>query len=563
MRKQMSKTAVIARLIIASIVTVVCILLFKYVLDSFIGGNATDISSRGWSVTMDGREDSDVNLYRYRLGRHLRCGDTITLERTLPDTIGEEMILTFEADTSAVSVSVDGQELYSYGRKEIKRGVIPGSANHMIQLPDTAAGSTLKVMITAGMSDSFYALPAFFLVPSKYSTVCYTRGSHASALAAIFLFTMGVIMLLAAMIMGFLGQHYPVVFAIGAIAFGIGIWTLCSSHLIELFSTDYAMNTRIQYISLYVSVIPLVSIMLLLRGMGTKKWQKICVILSYVVLAGFCIVVAAADIARAKHPASYMYTSMVVILSGIVLMTAGTLRRDRDNDLEERIISIGLAVLYIGCVYDLGRYFFTSRVLVENRLFYVSILPFAAFFFIILMVIAYLVRLHGFYMKEAEKNMIDQIAFTDAATGLKNRTYSNHRFEELGQDDTGKTFQIVSFDINGLTKVNEKYGHSAGDQMIRDGAEIIKTAFEGVGEIIRMGGDEFIVITYDGNYRDVKHALSRMERLESAYELKRKYEIRISYGIASSDEKEGLTPEAVYHRANERMYAMKKETRFK
>lgn len=77
-----------------------------------------------------------------------------------------------------------------------------------------------------------------------------------------------------------------------------------------------------------------------------------------------------------------------------------------------------------------------------------------------------------------------------------------------------------------------------------------------------MGGDEFLVLFVGTRKRYILRNLKKMERLEASYGMRRDYQIKISYGISSSDEERGMTPEMVYQQADSRMYQMKKETRY-
>ena len=52
----------------------------------------------------------------------------------------------------------------------------------------------------------------------------------------------------------------------------------------------------------------------------------------------------------------------------------------------------------------------------------------------------------------------------------------------------------ISIDLNGLKRVNDTYGHVAGDELIRAAADCMKNSFNEYGKIYRIGGDEFAVI---------------------------------------------------------------------
>ncbi len=561
MKKKMSRIQLAVRIIIASAITAAAFAFFFVSLDNFVDGNVRDFS-HGWTVNYNGQVTVDADLYTYRFSSPIRRGDIITMRKRIPLSIGDEMILTFDGQMSAFSVKVDGRNIYSYGYNLIRNDKVPGNASHVVLLPTDAAGKTCEVSIEAGIDYAFTTLPMFHLVPAQNETACYTNLHIMSNVIAFFLFTMGMMMIIACIVSGIMGRRYELAFSVGSLAFTVGIWAMCTTHVIEMFSRNYVVNTHLGCLMLYVSVIPLLSIMYFIRKPGKGMRQKAFVGASYASICTLLAIVIIMDFAGRMHPAAFLLPLQIASLIAIVLMVAGTTPHRQTDDGSVKIYFAALAILFAGCIADMIRYYLSSVIRIESRILFTSIIPAVSAVFIMMIIVGYLVRLRHHYLREAELEIADQIAFTDVVTGLRNRTYCNDLFERLEGRSTDETFQIVSFDINGVTKVNDTLGRAAGDMLIKDSAAIISRAFAGIGDAIRMGGDEFIVVIENGRYRDVKTSLSRMEKLEAQYEFRRKYEIRLSYGAASSDEKEGLTPEAVYHRATERMYAMKKETRY-
>lgn len=97
--------------------------------------------------------------------------------------------------------------------------------------------------------------------------------------------------------------------------------------------------------------------------------------------------------------------------------------------------------------------------------------------------------------KQAELRL-EQMAKTDALTGLFNRRAGIEALEALySKCKSKKTPLTVCFaDIDGLKRINDTYGHGAGDNMIRMAAGILKNNVEDSGFVCRLGGDEFVLI---------------------------------------------------------------------
>ena len=81
----------------------------------------------------------------------------------------------------------------------------------------------------------------------------------------------------------------------------------------------------------------------------------------------------------------------------------------------------------------------------------------------------------------------------DMLTGVQNRNEMNNRIAAL-ESDCSSPIGVAYADLNGLKTVNDREGHSAGDQMLKNGAKALLKAFS-ADEVFRAGGDEFAIIT--------------------------------------------------------------------
>ena len=94
-------------------------------------------------------------------------------------------------------------------------------------------------------------------------------------------------------------------------------------------------------------------------------------------------------------------------------------------------------------------------------------------------------------------NMINEITHLDYLTGLKN----SKGFQELGDTSLkyaqamGQGGLILSFDIKNINRINDTYGHKAGDQAIKTFAEILRQHFRSNDIIARIDGDKFVAIS--------------------------------------------------------------------
>jgi len=83
------------------------------------------------------------------------------------------------------------------------------------------------------------------------------------------------------------------------------------------------------------------------------------------------------------------------------------------------------------------------------------------------------------------------LSITDQLTGLYNRTYFEQRQAELSGAGFS-SLSVLMVDTNCLKFFNDSYGHRTGDELLIKTAALLKNVIGGRGEIMRVGGDEFI-----------------------------------------------------------------------
>jgi len=96
------------------------------------------------------------------------------------------------------------------------------------------------------------------------------------------------------------------------------------------------------------------------------------------------------------------------------------------------------------------------------------------------------------------KEKIDQIereSFIDSLAGCYNCNYfEKFKREHFDPNRDNNRIGLVFVDINNLKTINDTQGHQAGDNLIKNTANFLKSNFRKDDVVIRLGGDEFIVI---------------------------------------------------------------------
>jgi diguanylate cyclase (GGDEF)-like protein/PAS domain S-box-containing protein len=156
---------------------------------------------------------------------------------------------------------------------------------------------------------------------------------------------------------------------------------------------------------------------------------------------------------------------------------------------------------------------------------------------------------------------LHRLSTTDELTGLLNRRGFHLLAEQQWRIARRKEreFVLLYIDVDGLKQVNDRLGHSAGDELLRETGEILHHLCRDTDVVARLGGDEFVILAVEATEESVTLFRERIRRVlsERNREPGRAYEISLSLGAAHFGPEEQLTLEELLHEADTRMYARK------
>ncbi|HEY7471316.1 MAG TPA: diguanylate cyclase [Gemmatimonadota bacterium] len=152
-----------------------------------------------------------------------------------------------------------------------------------------------------------------------------------------------------------------------------------------------------------------------------------------------------------------------------------------------------------------------------------------------------------------------EAARRDPLTGLYNvRAFHRALAEEIERSErTGSSFSLLMIDIDYLKRVNDRFGHLAGDRVLQRVAEVIADQVRGIDTVARYGGEEFAVLLPETQN---ERALVVAERLRSRVAQTGHEElldpVTISIGVATCPN-DAVTPSDLLHKADVALYASK------
>ena len=148
-------------------------------------------------------------------------------------------------------------------------------------------------------------------------------------------------------------------------------------------------------------------------------------------------------------------------------------------------------------------------------------------------------------------------ATIDVLTGLYIRRFGEQRLEAEAERSRryGHPLTLVAIDLNDFKQINDRYGHPAGDLVLKEFAERLNGAIRVSDIAVRMGGDEFLVLLPECPADQVQTLLARLSPLEVHHQGQT---IPVHFSAGWVGYERGETPEQFLERADQTLYADKR-----
>ncbi len=165
----------------------------------------------------------------------------------------------------------------------------------------------------------------------------------------------------------------------------------------------------------------------------------------------------------------------------------------------------------------------------------------------------------GLWFLKRQKLRIERMAHFDPLTGAMTRIFFNELAEiELRRATRYKhPFTVAYIDIDGFKGVNDRFGHQAGDQLLRLVARTIADNVRSTDCVVRMGGDEFVVLLVETDFHSAKTCLEKLQSQLLEAVKSDHVKVTFSVGAVTYESPPGSIQEMV-GLADKRMYAVKK-----
>ena len=176
----------------------------------------------------------------------------------------------------------------------------------------------------------------------------------------------------------------------------------------------------------------------------------------------------------------------------------------------------------------------------------------------------------GFVSDQSDMKRVQELlqheASHDFLTGLNNRRYFDDQLhiEMERSRRSGLPLSLLMLDIDHFKRINDTYGHIAGDRALEGLASELKRQARAGDVLSRFGGEEFVLLMPNKSEINAKSMAERLRKAVEGLGISHegtKLRFTVSVGVSSADDCQGLPPEALLAAADKALYAAKESGR--
>lgn len=477
-------------------------------------------------------------------------GKPMLIEGTLPEQIMENYCLTFRSLYSTSEVFVDNELIGSYGAKlPLPVGRMVGNIRVIIPLTPEMSGKMMKLVITpyytVGNAD-------FSAIEIGYTDEIKRTILNENMFRIVVCVVLLTIMLVATGI--YLYQKIAksdsqkkLIGSFICFDFLVVTWIVCSSDIPQFFTSCNEGVSLVSFLSLSIICIPFMSMCectILRRAKVFATLRRIGWFLPLII--GFCFVLNICDPMEIL-PLTHIYMLVCIVLSIIFTIA------EWKYGVASKFILVGMIEIAISAIVGLTCWYIAPSQGYDATAFGIGFVLFISTLFALIGYMQIKVVEEKKYM-----DVYKRLAYLDSLTMVKNRTAFEQKFAEMQESNYKDVLvSLLMFDLNNLKKTNDTLGHQEGDKLIIGTAKTLQKVFEEIGDVYRLGGDEFgvILVDYKKSLSDLK---DKFKQELHAYGQENGIRLSCAVGYAQLDWNPGDTFfRDIYKIADKEMYADK------
>lgn len=501
------------------------------------------VFEKGWTYQLGARQGAVDSFPFVKDGKE----NDLILTTKLPHLDGSEY-LSFANQYNSSQVFVDGVKIFDYGNEiSPPYGSMLGNVSCNVPLKSQYSGKTVTIRL-----EKKYDFASFKVQEILLGSGSEIRFYYGVANAGVLACTILMCILSLAMFILYLVQkskrfqyNYKLFLHLGALSFIGAVWILTDSLMLQFFFGNPLIITVLSFWAFMAMPLPVVNLVVELCRYG-KKGLHLAEKLILLNMIGQTLLYV---LNLVDFPQMLLVTHILLVFA-LICITYALIRECKGS--EARFTNDILFAIFVLILFGLVALtdFYVSGSSNNNSLYY----RWGIVTFVILLVLANVKRM-GAFLEEWEQNrMLSKLAFMDIMTKTKNRSAYERFMDDKADFDVKKgKLSLILLDLNDLKKINDTQGHNAGDQVLVEAAACIKKILGGLGDVYRIGGDEFLVII-EGETIDDQDYRERLSEEIERHNQKASYPFSLAFGFASATEDDCSTLKELQKKADLNMY---------
>lgn len=452
----------------------------------------------------------------------------------------------------AMDLIMDGKIFYSYKPDEnafIKSG---GSNFHLVCFPREINDKTLLIHFKPLLekNDKYRLNPIVIGYRSQIIT-SYQVQDGFQILLSIFLIVISLVIFVYNVFAAFNNDFNKNLMYMAFISLNIGHFVIVQPWLIFY----YIRNNLILYVYKYSSMAILATpILLLARDKVDKKFVKLLDSLIFLSILNLTIQTICVFSGISEYR-EFRVVTLLIITASLIALSIALFFTDKKEYPEARNLLYSFIPMILSFVVGTLSYVFYVDI---N--YYLTLAIGVTFFMImqIILILKYYIKKNNEVLK---MEFYKEAAFVDPLSRCKTRASLENKREWLYSDKNKfDSLVVLLVDLNDLKRINDRFGHNAGDMLISGFGSILSnvtTTFDNA-DVYRIGGDEFLILV---SGVDEKIVLSYIEKINNFVEIYNSSnigrEISFAFGNSFSKDIKNDDLDKLIEMADEEMYKNK------
>ncbi len=468
--------------------------------------------------------------------------DNLEIEKKIPEGADGKYLYFFSSDQS-VCVFIDNEVIYEYGTKKKNFPFHNPTADNWneIKIKKEYEGKTLKVFFTYPYKlHSGRIFNMYLSEPKTFFRNLSIKYWFSLVFGLFCLTACGLIFSFSSIFNKRLSEIRPIAY-IAIFAFLSGVWSLSDNKIFLLIFSMPSLLTALSILALILIDLPPLLYVSSLKNFCCVKFVKLftfvkILIASVIIILEIFLVIDIYSYKSILH--IYMYLSIIVYF---VAMFIGIFKSKRKDLIRPTLLYL---LVVLGSLVDMFLYITNQEAYSAN---YTS---FAVSIFISALFVIASGVIREAMTENKKASMYKDLASQDFMTGTKNKSAF---FRDVDKLILSKKLGALTFDINDLKLINDKYGHESGDDAVIFIASLINELFGKIGECYRSGTDEFTVIIKNCEDLDIYELIKNFIFTMNMRAKELAFPIGVAIGSATFDPKIDSKFKDTVRRAKDKM----------